>query len=30
MIKRAKVNGQIEEVIPHLLDGGLSIIQYVD
>jgi hypothetical protein len=30
MIKHAKVDGQIEEVIPHLLDGGLSIIQYAD
>ena len=29
MIERAKLNGQIEGVVPHLLDGGLSILQYV-
>jgi hypothetical protein len=26
----AKVDGQIEGVVPHLVDGGLSILQYAD
>jgi hypothetical protein len=30
MIKRAKFDGQVEGVIPHLVDGGLSILQYAD
>jgi hypothetical protein len=30
MIERAKSDGQIEGVIPHLVDGGLSILQYPD
>jgi hypothetical protein len=30
MIECAKVDGQIEGVIPHLVDGGLSILQYAD
>jgi hypothetical protein len=30
LIERAKSDGQIEGVIPHLVDGGLSILQYVD
>jgi hypothetical protein len=30
MIERAKIDGQIEGVIPHLVDGGLSILQYAD
>jgi hypothetical protein len=30
LIKRAKSDGQIEGVIPHLVDGGLSILQYTD
>jgi hypothetical protein len=30
LTKRAKVDGQIEGVIPHLVDGGLSILQYAD
>jgi hypothetical protein len=30
MIKCAKVDGLIEGVILHLVDGGLSIIQYAD
>jgi hypothetical protein len=30
MIKRAKNDGLIEGVIPHLVDGGLSILQYAD
>jgi hypothetical protein len=30
LIERAKVTGQIEGVVPHLVDGGLSILQYAD
>jgi hypothetical protein len=30
MIERAKAGGQIEGVVPHLVDGGLSILQYAD
>jgi hypothetical protein len=30
LIERAKVNGLIEGVVPHLVDGGLCILQYVD
>jgi hypothetical protein len=30
MIERAKIDGQFEGVIPHLVDGGLSIVQYAD
>jgi hypothetical protein len=30
MFEHAKYEGQIEGVIPHLVDGGLSIPQYVD
>jgi hypothetical protein len=30
MIERAKNNGLIEGVIPHLVDGVLSILQYTD
>jgi hypothetical protein len=30
MIGCAKSGDQIEEVIPHLVDGGISILQYVD
>jgi hypothetical protein len=29
-IDRAKADGQIEGVVPHLVDGGLSILQYAD
>ena len=29
-IERAKVNGQIDGVVSHLVDGGLSILQYAD
>jgi hypothetical protein len=29
-IDRAKADGQLEGVIPHLVDGGLSILQYTD
>jgi hypothetical protein len=28
--ERAKAAGQIEGVVPHLVDGGLSILQYAD
>jgi hypothetical protein len=28
LIKKAKTEGQIEGVIPHLVDDGLSILQY--
>jgi hypothetical protein len=30
IIERAKFDGQIEGVVPHLVDGGLSILQYAD
>ena len=30
LIKRAKDDGQIRGVIPHLVDDGLSILQYAD
>jgi hypothetical protein len=30
MIERANNDGLIEEVIPYLVDGGLSILQYAD
>ena len=30
MIERAKVYGQIDGVVNHLVDGGLSILQYAD
>jgi hypothetical protein len=30
LINRAKADGQIRGVIPHLVDDGLSILQYVD
>jgi hypothetical protein len=30
LIKRAKVNGQIQGVVTHLVDNGLSILQYAD
>jgi hypothetical protein len=30
MIERAKFDGQIEGIIPHLVDGGLLILQYAD
>ena len=30
LIKRAKADGQIRGVIPHLIDDGLSILQYTD
>jgi hypothetical protein len=30
LIKRAKEDGQIAGVVPHLVDDGLSILQYAD
>jgi hypothetical protein len=30
LIERAKSDGQIEGVIPHLVDGGLLILQYAN
>ena len=30
LINRAKLEGQIKGVIPHLIDDGLSILQYAD
>jgi hypothetical protein len=30
MIERAKPDDQIEGIIPHLVDGGLLILQYSD
>ena len=30
LISRAKETGQIQEVVPHLVDEGLSILQYAD
>ena len=30
LIARAKEDGQVEGVVPHLVDGGLSILQYAD
>jgi len=30
LMNRAKVDGQISGVVPHLIDGGLSILQYTD
>jgi hypothetical protein len=30
LINRAKLDGQIEGVVPHLVGDGLSILQYAD
>ena len=30
LIKRAKTQGQVGGVVPHLIDDGLSILQYTD
>jgi hypothetical protein len=30
LMNRVKVDGQISGVVPHLIDGGLSILQYAD
>jgi hypothetical protein len=30
LVNRAKLNGQIDGVVPHLVENGLSILQYAD
>jgi hypothetical protein len=30
LINKAKENGQVEGLVPHLVDGGLSILRYAD
>jgi hypothetical protein len=30
LINRAEVDGQISGIVPHLVDDGLSILQYAD
>jgi hypothetical protein len=30
LVERAKEDGQVGGLIPHLVDGGLSILQYAD
>jgi hypothetical protein len=30
LINRAKADGQFDGLVPHLVDGGLSILQYAD
>jgi hypothetical protein len=30
LIQRAKEDGQVEGLIPHLVEGGVSILQYAD
>jgi hypothetical protein len=30
MIERAKNDGQVSRLIPHLVDGGISILRYAD
>jgi hypothetical protein len=30
LIARAKENGQVDGLIPHLVEGGVSILQYPD
>ena len=30
LINRAKADGQVDGLVPHLVDGGLSILQYAD
>ena len=30
LIERAKANGKFSGVVPHLVDDGLSILQYAD
>jgi hypothetical protein len=30
LIERAKADGQVVGLIPHLVDGGVSILQYAD
>ena len=30
LIGRAKQHGQVEGLVPHMVDGGVSILQYAD
>jgi hypothetical protein len=30
LIEHAKANGQVGSLIPHLVEGGISVLQYVD
>jgi hypothetical protein len=30
LISRSKEDGQISRLVPHLVDGGISILQYAD
>jgi hypothetical protein len=30
LVNKAKDEGQVDGVVPHLVDGGLSILQYAD
>jgi uncharacterized membrane protein YebE (DUF533 family) len=30
LIARAKADGQVGGLVPHLVEGGVSILQYVD
>ena len=30
IIGRAKQHGHVEDLVPHLVDGGISILQYAD
>jgi hypothetical protein len=30
IIEHAEIDGQIEGVVPHLVDGGLSVLQYAN
>ena len=30
LINRAKQDGQVDGLIPHLVEGGVSILQYTD
>jgi hypothetical protein len=30
LISRAKDDGQVRGLVPHLVDGGISILQYAD
>ena len=30
IVSRAKEHGQVKGVVPNLIDGGLSILQYAD
>jgi hypothetical protein len=30
LIERAKADGQVGSLIPHLVEGGISVLQYAD